>query len=124
MSAAQQSAALRSAEEVRSALAAVIEREGEFAEMKSEDFTFESLYITAAKRHPEITFAEYDTAEDNVQLLFLELANLPATSLLELLDANQADIRNGELFLRGSLPLVTRSQAAAGAGWGACAATG
>lgn len=72
---------------------AVLAKYPEFAEMQSEDFTFESLYITAAKRHPEITFAEYDTAEDSVQLMFLELANLPATSLLELLDANQADIR-------------------------------
>ena len=64
-----------------------------FTEMTSEEFTFEELYIAAAQQHPRITFAEYDTAEDGVQLQFLELGGVEASSLLRLLEANQAEVR-------------------------------
>jgi hypothetical protein len=65
----------------------------EYRDMKSEDFTFESLYITAAQRHPDVTFASYDTAEDEAQKFYLDLADVETESLLVFLDANQADIR-------------------------------
>ncbi len=66
----------------------------EFAGMTSADFNYEALYVAAAKRHPNLIFAAYDTAEDNVQKRFLELGGTPAEALQPLLDANQADIRS------------------------------
>jgi hypothetical protein len=65
----------------------------ELAALKTEDFSFEKLYIASAKRLPKVTFAEYDTAEDSVQLRFLKLGGNDAASLQPLLEANQADIR-------------------------------
>ncbi len=65
----------------------------EFASMESQDLDFEALFAVAAAHQPNITFAQYDTAEDDVQKKFLGLAEVEADSLLELLQANQADIR-------------------------------
>jgi hypothetical protein len=65
----------------------------ELAALTPEQFNFESLYIAAAKNAPGVTFAEYDTAEDSVQLQFLALGGNQATSLQPLLEANHADIR-------------------------------
>lgn len=65
----------------------------QFKEVAVADFTFEQLYIAAAKRHPEITFAAYDSAEDEVQRWYLKLRNIEPDTLLANLDANQADIR-------------------------------
>jgi hypothetical protein len=72
---------------------AVVDDVEELAALKTEDFSFEQLYIASAKRLPKVTFAAYDTAEDSVQLLFLKLGGNEATSLQPLLEANQADIR-------------------------------
>jgi hypothetical protein len=65
----------------------------EFSTMAPREFSFEKLYVATARRHPRITFAEYDTAEDTIQLRFLRLAGVRAPSLLPLLKANYADIR-------------------------------
>jgi pectinacetylesterase len=65
----------------------------ELAALQSEQFNFEQLYIAAAKHLPKVTFAEYDTAEDKVQLQFLALGGNQAERLQPLLDANHADIR-------------------------------
>jgi hypothetical protein len=67
----------------------------EFEGMESAEFDYESLYIAAASRHPEIAFAQYDTAEDKTQKFFLSLAGNEPVSLLPLLQANQASIRAG-----------------------------
>ncbi|HVR29016.1 MAG TPA: pectin acetylesterase-family hydrolase, partial [Thermoanaerobaculia bacterium] len=72
---------------------AVVSDVPELAALGPEEFTFESLYIAAAKNAPHVTFAEYDTAEDSVQLRFLELGGTQATTLQPLLEANHADIR-------------------------------
>lgn len=59
----------------------------------SENFSFETLYIQAAKAHPDVMFARYDTAEDDVQLQFLRIAGTNVDDGLQpLLDANEADI--------------------------------
>ncbi|MCY3927765.1 MAG: pectin acetylesterase-family hydrolase [Acidobacteria bacterium] len=59
----------------------------------SENFSFETLYIKAAKAHPDVMFARYDTAEDDVQLQFLRIAGTNVDDGLQpLLDANEADI--------------------------------
>lgn len=65
----------------------------EFADVPIEEFAYEDLYIAAAKRHPGITFAEYDAAEDAVQKRFLAMAGSDAPTLLDLLRANHADVR-------------------------------
>lgn len=62
-------------------------------EVDSDGFSFESLYIQAAKAHPEAMFTRYDTAEDDVQLQFLRIAGTNVDDGLQpLLDANEADI--------------------------------
>ena len=77
----------------------------EFETMTAKDFSFESLYIAAARRHPEVLFAEYDTAEDRVQRKFLAISGQEPESLKTYLDANQADIRaevdNFRTFIAG-----------------------
>jgi len=65
----------------------------EFESVAAREFSFERLYITAAKRHPKVMFAEYDTAEDEAQIFFLSIGNPKPDSLLSLIEANQADIR-------------------------------
>ena len=65
----------------------------EFESTGAREFSFERLYITAAKRHPKVMFAEYDTAEDEAQVFFLSIGNPKPASLLSLIEANQADIR-------------------------------
>jgi len=66
----------------------------EFESLHSEDFNYEILYIAAAKRHPDATFAKYDTAEDVTQKRFLAIEGNSPESLLTLIEANQADIKN------------------------------
>lgn len=70
-----------------------LRRHDEFADMPPEDFTYEHLYVAAARRFPGITFAEYDTAEDEVQKRFLVMGGRETETLLELLQANHADVR-------------------------------
>ncbi len=64
-----------------------------FGELNSEDMNYESLYVAAAQRHPEILFAEYDAAEDAVQKRFLALGGQKNVQLLDSLKANHQDIR-------------------------------
>lgn len=62
-------------------------------EVDTDNFSFEALYIQAAKAHPEAMFTRYDTAEDDVQIQFLEIAGTDVSGGLQpLLDANEADI--------------------------------
>jgi len=63
------------------------------ADTSTENFSFETLYIKAAKAHPETMFARYDTAEDDVQIQFLQIGGVSTEGGLQpLLDANEADI--------------------------------
>ena len=63
-----------------------------FENLEKEGFNYEQIYITAALAHPEITFAEYDAAEDEVQKRFLALSGSKGVKLLDALNANHADI--------------------------------
>jgi hypothetical protein len=65
----------------------------EFADVQESQFAYEDLYIAAARRHPQILFAEYDAAEDSVQKRFLAMGGNATVTLLDLLEANHADIR-------------------------------
>jgi len=71
----------------------VLGQQEAFAGLTYTTFSYESLYIAAARRHPEMIFAEYDTAEDTAQKRYLAMGGSEATSLLTLLEANHADIR-------------------------------
>ncbi|MEE2777325.1 MAG: pectin acetylesterase-family hydrolase [Acidobacteriota bacterium] len=62
------------------------------AALASEEFNYERLYIEAGKANPDIAFAQFDNAEDGVQLRFLGISGAGADSLEPLLDANRADI--------------------------------
>ncbi len=65
-----------------------------FTAQTGDDFRYETLYIAAASTYPNIMFAEYDTAEDDVQRRYLTLGGeAEDVSLQPLLEANQADIR-------------------------------
>ncbi|MEM8769865.1 MAG: hypothetical protein AAGE43_20705, partial [Pseudomonadota bacterium] len=64
-----------------------------FEGLAESDFTYELLYIEAARARPDILFAAYDAAEDAVQKRFLALGGSETSTLLELLLLNQADIR-------------------------------
>ena len=64
-----------------------------FGDLISATMTYESLYIAAAKAHPEIIFAEFDNAEDAVQKRFLSISGQTTQSLQKAIEANQADIR-------------------------------
>lgn len=65
----------------------------EFVDLAEREFTYEHLYIAAARRYPQILFAEYDAAEDDVQKRFLAMSGADTSTLRELLLANHADIR-------------------------------
>ena len=64
-----------------------------YADVDDQSFNYEELYIRAAKARPDIQFAAYDAAEDAVQKKFLALSGVKDVSLLELISANQTDIR-------------------------------
>jgi hypothetical protein len=70
-----------------------LERYPEFADMPSSELAYEDLYIAAAKRYPDVTFAEYDAAEDQVQKRFLAMGGNDTDTLRDLLLANHADVR-------------------------------
>jgi hypothetical protein len=59
----------------------------------SETLNFERLYIESAKLYPDVTFAQFNHANDTVQRFFLGLTGLTGFQLPELLRANFADIK-------------------------------
>jgi len=64
-----------------------------YSDIDDKTFNYEELYIRAAKARPDIQFAAYDAAEDAIQKQFLALSGVKDVGLLELISANQADIR-------------------------------
>ena len=87
----------RSATEVRPhrlwGALAVIRRHAGFADLRDETFDFEALTIAAARAQPRIRLARFDTAEDDVQRHFLQLAGGNPPSLVTLIAANAREIR-------------------------------
>jgi glyoxylase-like metal-dependent hydrolase (beta-lactamase superfamily II) len=65
-----------------------------YADMDDASFGYDRLYSGAAKVRPDIQFAAYDAAEDAVQKQFLALSGIKGVSLLEMITANQNDIRS------------------------------
>ncbi len=70
-----------------------ITQEPGFEKMVPDGFNYEQLYIYAALANPNILFAEYDAAEDDVQKQFLALGGVNDVTLIDALSANHADIR-------------------------------
>jgi hypothetical protein len=63
----------------------------EYQEVTVEDLTFETFYVVSGSRYPDITFAQCNTARDEVQLLILGMTGVN-TPLIQLLEANYGDI--------------------------------
>lgn len=66
----------------------------EYENITPENALLEDYLIAAARRYPTLTVTQYNTAGDDVQLQFLALGGITDTPLLDLLEANYADIRN------------------------------
>jgi hypothetical protein len=66
----------------------------------SATLTFETLYEVAAATTPHVTFAQYNTAADNVQLAFLAMLGVRDVRFEDFLRTNFADIRRSNLALR------------------------
>jgi hypothetical protein len=57
-----------------------------------EDWSFPGLYVQAGTQHPDITFARFDYAYDEVQAGFAALAGIQADDLVTFIDQTEADI--------------------------------
>ncbi len=68
-------------------------KQPELADLGSRQFGFEDFYIAAAQRYPNMQLAQYDTAEDKIQKLFLDFLGVEPSSLFSLMLANHAKIR-------------------------------
>ena len=62
------------------------------------------LYVVAARFTPRVSFAQYNSAEDNVQLSFLTTLGVQDVKLARLLSLNLADIRRANPGLRVYTP--------------------
>jgi hypothetical protein len=58
----------------------------------ADEFSFHHLYIAAVQENPNIRYASYDNAEDDVQKQFLALGGTPVELLQPLLEQNLAEI--------------------------------
>jgi hypothetical protein len=57
-----------------------------------EEWSFPGLYVQAGTQHPDITFARFDYAYDQVQAGFAALAGIQADDLVTFIDQTEADI--------------------------------
>jgi hypothetical protein len=57
-----------------------------------EEWSFPGLYVQAGTQHPDITFARFDYAYDQVQAGFAALAGIEADDLVTFIDQTEADI--------------------------------
>ena len=71
-----------------------------YAGVDSATLTFETLYEVAARTNPQVSFAQYNSAADNVQLAFLAMLGVHDVRFEDLLAANLADIRQTNRALR------------------------
>ena len=65
----------------------------EFEGLSPENALLEDYLIASARRYPNRTLTQYNTAGDDVQLQFLALGGITDTPLIDLIEANYADIR-------------------------------
>ena len=72
---------------------ALLRSDSAYRGVDSAALTFETIYEVSARITPQVTFAQYNSAEDAVQLSFLALLGVHGVKLAGLLAANFADIR-------------------------------
>lgn len=92
---------------------AALQGDSAYRGVDSATLTFETLYEVAARATPQVTFAQYNSADDNVQLAFLAILGVHDVRLPDLLAANLADIRRINPVLRtytapGSMHTILR----------------
>lgn len=63
--------------------------------LSPEEWSFPGLYVQAGTQHPDITFARFDYAYDQVQANFAALAGVQADDLVTFIDQTEADIEAG-----------------------------
>jgi hypothetical protein len=59
-----------------------------------EEWSLPGLYVQAGTEHPEITFARFDYAHDQVQATFAGLAGIEADDLASFIDQTEFDIES------------------------------
>ncbi len=64
----------------------------ELADIAAEDWSIPGLFTYAGQHNPEITFARFDNAYDEVQSMFASVAGVGADELVTLIDSNEAAI--------------------------------
>lgn len=67
-----------------------------YAEIPIDELNFEAFYRQSTTLLPDITFTQYNAANDLVQQMFLILGGMSDVNLHELLQANFADIEAGD----------------------------
>ncbi|HKE91244.1 MAG TPA: pectin acetylesterase-family hydrolase [Gemmatimonadales bacterium] len=77
-----------------------LRQDAAFRGVDSATLTFETLYEVAGRTNPQVTFAQYNSSEDNVQLSFLAMLGVHDVRFADLLAANFADIRRINPVLR------------------------
>jgi hypothetical protein len=66
----------------------------EYEGVSADTLSNETLIIASATRFPDVVFAQYNSAYDESQSFFLDLLGIADTSLLDLLKASHAEIRD------------------------------
>lgn len=64
-----------------------------YVQQDASKVNFETLYIAAARNHPGVTLAQFNTTEDETQVFFLDAVGVPNALLPPLLEQNFRDIR-------------------------------
>ena len=64
-----------------------------YVQQDASKVNFETLYIAAARNHPDVTLAQFNTTEDETQVFFLDAVGVPNALLPPLLEQNLTDIR-------------------------------
>ncbi len=70
-----------------------LQRDDAYRAIDSAAMTFEGLYVIASRATPRVTFTQYNSAEDTVQLAYLSRLGERGVRLQQALAENHADIR-------------------------------
>lgn len=93
-----------------------LRRDPVYRGLDSAAFTFEALYTAASRAAPRVTFAQYNAADDAVQLYFLALLGVRGVSLRDYLTVGLREIRAANPAFRsytapGQVHTILRSDA-------------
>jgi hypothetical protein len=71
-----------------------LRRDTAYRSVDSAGLNFESLYVVAGRTELRVTYAQFNTAEDETQRAYLSVLGMPNARLPQLLAENFADIRS------------------------------